>query len=228
MAKKEIKDKKGYLNYKKTLLRNFFFRRDSIKEEEKEKTETSVIEEGLTYIQMKLPVEIITEEFEQSLKKKISHNILRANIREATTEDLEAIRYIHNRAWLTSNTPFSPITLEGIKQVFEIPSTKIFIARVYGQDGGFIITDLEGEDNKVGVIAGLGILPRFQRRYLGTILGMHSWEYLKKKNIKELRCEVYVDNVASYKLIKGLGFEEYDRITYGPKDFEVDNKKKEN
>lgn len=225
MAKKEIKDKKGYLNYKKTLLRNFFFRQDSIKEEEKE---TSVIEEGLTYIQMKLPVEKITEEFEQSLKKKISHNILRANIREATIEDLEAIRYIHNRAWLTSNTPFSPITLEGIKQVFEIPSTKIFIARVYGQDGGFIITDLEGEDNKIGVIAGLGILPRFQRRYLGTILGMHGWEYFKKKKIKELRCEVYIDNLASYKLIKGLGFEEYDRITYGIEDFEVENKKKDN
>lgn len=226
MRKKEKKDKKGYFNYKKTLLRNFFFRRDII--EGKETTETRVIEEGLTYIQMKLPVEKITKEFEQSLKEKISRNILRAKIREATIEDLESVRYIHNRAWLTSNTPFSPITLEGIKDVFEIPSTKIFIARVYGQDGGFIITDLEGEDNKIGAIAGLGILPRFQRRYLGTILGMHGWEYFKKKKIKELRCEVYIDNMASYKLIKGLGFEEFDRITYGTEDFEVDNKKKDN
>ena len=34
--------------------------------------------------------------------------------------------------------------------------------------------------------------------------------------------------MASYKLIKGLGFEEFDRITYGTEDFEVDNKKKDN
>ena len=228
MAKNEKKDKKKYLNYKKTLLRNFFFRRESIEDEGKSTTEARAVVEGLSYIQMKLPTEKITKEFEQSLKEKISHNILRAKIREATIEDLETVRYIHNRAWLTSNTPFSPITLEGIRDVFKISSTKIFIARVYGQDAGFLITDLEGENDEIGVIAGLGILPRFQRRYLGTILGMHSWEYFKKQKIKELKCEVYVDNMASYKLIKGLGFEEYDRITYGTEDFEIPNEKKEN
>ena len=228
MAKNEKKDKKKYLNYKKTLLRNFFFRRESIEDEGKSTTEARAVVEGLSYIQMKLPTEKITKEFEQSLKEKISHNILRAKIREATIEDLETVRYIHNRACLTSNTPFSPITLEGIRDVFKISSTKIFIARVYGQDAGFLITDLEGENDEIGVIAGLGILPRFQRRYLGTILGMHSWEYFKKQKIKELKCEVYVDNMASYKLIKGLGFEEYDRITYGTEDFEIPNEKKEN
>ncbi len=224
MKKKEKQNKKGYLNYKKTLLRNFFFRRDSGKVKKNDLSGADIIHAGLTYIQMKIPVEKITPEFEQTIKSNITHNILKAKIREATIEDLEILTNIHNKAWLTSHTPYSPITLKGIKEVFEIPTIKIFIARVYGQDGGFIITDLEGKNNEIGIIAGLGILPRFQRKYLGTILGIHSWEYFKKQNVKELRCEVYVDNIASYLLIKSLGFEDYDRITYKTEDFNPNNK----
>jgi len=224
MKKKEHRNKKGYLNYKKTLLRNFFFRRDSGQVEKNNTSSAEVLDVGLTYIQMKIPVEKITPEFEQSIKAKIPHNILKAKIREAASEDLEAIKNIHNKAWLTSHSPYSPITLEGIKEIFEIPTVKVFIARLYGQDGGFIITDLEGKNNEIGIIAGLGILPRFQRKYLGTILGIHCWEYFEKQNVKELRCEVYIDNIASDLLLKGLGFEEYDRITYKTEDFGPNNK----
>lgn len=207
------------ISYKKQLISNFL---QKYQKDLKDKGETppELIDIGLTYIQMRISVEKITPHFEEFLKEKISHSILNAKIREAVVEDLEKIVRIHNRAWMTGDTPYTPISLEGIRKVFEIPSIKIFIAKVYGEDGGFIITDLIGESKDIGEIVGLGILPRFQRKYLGTILGIHSWEYFKKNNVKELRCEVYENNAASYKLIKGLGFEEFGRTTYGIQDFD--------
>jgi len=220
----ECEDREGRTKkYKGQLARNFLhiFRR---KAKEEGVPEPEVVQVGLTYIKMVLPVENITAEFENSIKEKISHSILKAQIREATESDLEKIKNIHNRAWMTGETPYTPISLEGIKDVFEIPTVKIFVAKVYGEDSGFIITDLVGKNKECGEIVGLGILPRFQRRYLGTMLGLHSWEYFKKKNVKRLICEVYIENHASYKLIKGLGFEEVERKTYGIEEFESGDK----
>ena len=93
---------------------------------------------------------------------------------------------------------------------------------VADSDGGFVILDLEGPNKEYGVIAGLGVIPRYQRRGLGTIIGLAAWEYFKKKGIKELRCEVYKDNKISYDFISSLGFEEYDVKVYKSEDFELD------
>jgi hypothetical protein len=42
---------------------------------------------------------------------------------------------------------------------------------------------------------------------------MAAWNYFKEQHphVKELRCEVHKDNLASYKFIKALVFEEYQR-----------------
>jgi ribosomal protein S18 acetylase RimI-like enzyme len=53
-------------------------------------------------------------------------------------------------------------------------------------------------------------------------LGMAAWNYFQQKNIKELRCEVYVENKASYNFIKSLGFQEYETKTYRMEDFHLD------
>ncbi|MFO7794978.1 MAG: GNAT family N-acetyltransferase [Promethearchaeati archaeon] len=207
-------------NLKQKRIRNFFLSFDAACTEEnvQEKAE----KEGLTYIQMKLPVEKITEEFENEIKKKVEKSFLGAKIREAKEEDLETVMNIHNRAWMTANEPFRPIELESLKKIHEYPETEILIAKVYGNDGGFIILDREGENNEIGVIAGLGVLPNLQRKGLGTVLGMSAWNYFKKKDVTELRCEVYKDNSVSYGFIKSLGFEEYDKKTYTKDDFLLD------
>jgi len=207
-------------NLKQKRIRNFFLSFDAACTEEnvQEKAE----KEGLTYIQMKLPVEEITEEFENEIKKKVEKNFLGAKIREAKEEDLETVMNIHNRAWMTANEPFRPIELESLKKIHEYPETEILIAKVYGMDGGFIILEREGEDNEIGVIAGLGVLPRYQRKGLGTVLGMAAWNYFKEKDVTELHCEVYEDNEVSYGFIKSLGFQEYDKITYKKDDFLLD------
>lgn len=195
--------------------------------EKKDKTEEEIENElattGMEYIQMKLPVAKITPEFEEMLTEKVEHNILRAKIREAKVEDLRSVQALYNRSWMTSNTPYSSITLNSLKTIFEYPETIILIARVYGSDAAFVILDYEGSKNEYGIIVGLGVMPRFQRKGLGTVIGMTAWNYFKKKGVKELRCEVYKDNIVSYNFIKSIGFEEFARKVYKSEDFDINS-----
>ncbi len=206
------------LNFKRKMVRSLFLALERKPKEETEfQEETKVI--GMKYIQMRLPVEKITPEFEEQIRKRVEKSILRAKIRVAKKEDLESISHVYNRSWMTSSTPYSPITADSLKQIYEYPETEILIANVYGTDAGFVILDFEGADNEIGVIAGLGVIPRFQGKGLGTVLGMASWDYFKKKGVKELICEVYIENKVSYNFIKSLGFEDYDTKVYESEDF---------
>jgi len=205
-------------DFKKIRLRSFFLNQEkkSKTTEKKEDFEKKIEEIGMEYIQMKLPLTNITPEYENEIKKKVENNVLNAKIRQASENDLNTIIEIYNRSWLTSNEPFAPLSYESIKILFDDPDIVILIAKVYGIDAGFIILDIEGN---YGVIAGLAVIPRFQRKGLGKILGLAGWNYLKNKGIKELRCEVYPDNKVSYNFIKSLGFEEFDRKYYTAENF---------
>ena len=213
------------LDFKKKRIRAFFlYFMASSKYKSEAEVDEVVLDEieqtGLEYIQMKLPLEKITKEFEAELGEKVEKNILHAKIRLASGTDLESIMYIYNRSWLTSNTPFSRISVDSLKNIYDYPETAILIAKVYGSDAAFIILDFEGPNNEYGVIAGLGVLPRFQRKGLGTVIGMAAWNFFKeKKGVKELRCEVFTENLTSYNFIKSLGFEEFDKKTYKSEDF---------
>ena len=211
MQKKNI-DIKQKLYLKKRKIRSYFLSVDKKDQKEEEV-------EALEYIQMKLPVSDITPEFEERITKKVKSNILRAKIREANEEDLHSVKYLYDRSWLTSQTPFSAISVSSLKTIFEYPETIILIAKVYGSDAGFAILDYEGENRDIGVIAGMGIIPRFQRKGLGTVIGMAAWSYFKNKGVQELRCEVFKGNTVSYQFIKSIGFKEYDKKTYKREDF---------
>jgi len=215
-------DIKKPLKFKKRIIRTLFLNI----EKEKEKGEISDLQEkvldGMAYIQMKLPVERITKDFERDLETKIEKSIFQAKIREATESDIQVIVDIYNKSWLTSNTPFRPLDKTTIKKIFNDPDTKFLIAKVYGIDSAFVILDYEGENKEYGVTAGLGVLPRFQRKGLGTVIGLAAWNYFKDKGVKELRCEVYKDNQTSYKFIKGLQFKEFGTKIYRKEDFELD------
>ncbi|MFX0006428.1 MAG: GNAT family N-acetyltransferase [Promethearchaeota archaeon] len=218
-------ERKRRLDLKKRKIRAFFLSIETKKkqDEEVDKKSEELYQDGMVYIQMRLPVDKITTEFETKLKEKIEHNIVKANIREATNEDLDSLKHIYNRAWLTSNTPFRPITKTDLKKILEYPETVFLIGKIYGTDASFLLLDFEGENKEFAIIAALAVIPRFQRRGVGTILGMASWQYLKEHfpNVKEVRCEVYKDNKVSYSFIKGLGFEEYDTKIYKKEDFEI-------
>ncbi len=213
---------KRKLNLKKSHIRSFFLAFEK-KDITKKEIEDDLLTKGLEYIQMKLPVSKITPEVEDILKKKVEHNILQAKIREANMEDLESVMYLYNRSWLVSSTPFRAITKETLRIIFEYPETLFLIAKAYGSDAAFVILDYEGSNKEYGIIAGLGVLPRFQRKGLGTVIGLAAWNYFKKKGVKELRCEVYKDNKVSYDFIKSIGFVEYARKTYKSEDFYTDS-----
>jgi ribosomal protein S18 acetylase RimI-like enzyme len=223
MTKKKI-DFSKKIQLKKRLLRNIFLQ---IEKEKKHGTisesEEKLLQEGMVYIQMRLPVERITPEFEKLMQEKIEKNIYHANIREATEKDLQIVVDIYNKSWLTSNTPFRPMEKETLKKIFIDPDTVFLIARVFGIDGAFVILDLEGKNKEFGVIAGLGVIPRFQRKGLGTVIGLAAWDYFKKKGVKELRCEVYKKNNVSFNFIQGLNFEEFGQKVYRKEDFELED-----
>ncbi len=222
MQKKKI-DIKQKLSLKKKALRSYFLHieKDSGKDKITD-LQKQILNNGIVYLQMRLPIEKITKEFENTLRRKIEKKIYRANISEAELKDLSSITDIYNKSWLTSSTPFRPIQKGTLKKIFNDQNTVFLIAKVYDSYAGFIILDFEGENNEYGVIAGLGVLPRFQGKGLGTILGMAAWNYFKEKGLKELRCEVYNDNQKSFNFIKGLKFEEFGRIVYRKEDFELD------
>lgn len=218
-----MSEEKSKFTLKKKQIRHFFMH---LSTEEKEKNEIQTLHEeiinvGMKYKQMTLPVANITDEFEKEIQKEVDHNILKAKIREASKSDLRSVMYLYNRAWMTSNTPFSPISIDSLERIYEYSEIVILVAKVFGEDAGFVILDFEGHDHEYGIIAGLGVLPRYQRKGLGTVLGMAAWNYFKKANVREIRCEVYVKNIVSYEFIKSLGFKEQETRTYNYGELEL-------
>jgi len=213
------------LDLKKRRIREFF---STFKPKHKDKDiseiQQEVLQKGMIYIQVRLPVEKITKDFEDSLKQKIEQSIFRANIRVASKSDLKSVMELYNKAWLTANTPFRPIEIDSLKTIFNDPDTIFLIAKVYGRDSGFVILDFEGENKEFAIIAALGVIPRFQRKGLGTVLGMAAWNYIKENhpNVKELRAEVYKDNFSSSNFIKWIGFEEFGKKLYRKEDFLIE------
>jgi GNAT superfamily N-acetyltransferase len=223
MAKKRKTFSKK-IQLKKRLLHNVFFQIEKEKERGTiSESEEKLLQEGMVYRQMRLPVEKISPEFEAQMKKKIEQNIYQAQIKEATEKDLNIIVDIYNKSWLTSNTPFRPMEKETLKKIFVDPDTVFLIARVFGIDSAFVILDFEGKDKEYGIIAGLGVIPKFQRKGLGTVLGLATWDYFKKKGVKELRCEVYKNNNVSTNFIEALRFEEFGQKVYRKEDFELED-----
>jgi ribosomal protein S18 acetylase RimI-like enzyme len=221
MSSKKLGLKKKFDLKKKTLRTLFLHIEKDIEKGKVDYVEKEIVEKGMVYTQMKLPVDRITKEFEDSLRNKIEHNIYNAKIREATEKDLNIVKDIYNKAWLTSNTPFRPIEKETLNKIFHDPDTVFLIAKVFGVDAGFVILDFEGKEKEYGIIAGLGILPRYQHKGLGTILGLAAWNHFKEKGLQELRCEVYKENKKSYNFIKALNFEEFGEEVYRKEDFEL-------
>jgi ribosomal protein S18 acetylase RimI-like enzyme len=169
---------------------------------------------SLTYRQMRFSIEELTPEQEKKYNEELKLNPLRAKISEATDNDIEALVYLYNKSWLTSNTPFSSITTETLMSLKHNPEIVILFAKVYGIPAGFIILDFEGEKDHYASILALGILPRFQHKGLGRFLGLNAWKYFTQRDIRELRSEVYVNNTISYKFNQAMGFKEIDVKTY--------------
>ena len=163
------------------------------------------------YIQMKLILDHLPPEFLEEIE---AFRLSGITIRKASKDDLTIFVKLYNRAFMRGSDPWSPATEAQFVDILNHKTSVVLIAESHGEDVGFIITDLEGENQDIGVICGLGTDPRWQRHGIGRYLGIASWDYFRKLHVKELRCEVFEDNQPSYNLIKGLHFQEYGKKVY--------------
>jgi ribosomal protein S18 acetylase RimI-like enzyme len=163
------------------------------------------------YIQMRLDVVKITPQYEENLAK---YQMAGVSMRKAEDTDVPVLTKIYNRAFMMGTDPYSPITEENMRQIMALPRGVVLVAEGLGEIFGFIILDLEGENNEYAVIVGLGTDPRWRRKGMAKFLGYGGWNYLRNLNVKELRCEVFEKNIPSLRLIQSLEFEEYDRKIY--------------
>jgi hypothetical protein len=191
--KNTIKNLKNQKERKGKIRKYFLTLKKNPKNLEKLENVEENLEFGMKYIQMVLPLNIITKEAENSLRENVEQNILRAKIREVKVNDLEIFINLYNKTWLTSHEPFRALGIDDIKNLYNDPNLTIFIASVYGIDAGFMILDFEGSKKEYGIIVAMGVIPRFQRRGLGKIMALAAWELFKKRDIIELRSEVYIN-----------------------------------
>jgi len=167
------------------------------------------VQSGYRYIIMELPIErvpIIYEIKEKEIKRQ--ENVLK--VKSYNPEDdneAETFAMIFNTVLLTSPDPYRPMTLEDAK-IFSPDGT--FLAYLYGQPAGFAALTVEDTDEgNIGVIAGIGVMPKFRGKKVALALATTIIEWFsKKKNINKLQCEVYEYNDISYNFISSLGFHE--------------------
>ena len=146
MKKEALHDEKSEFQGK---LRRIFFP-DEYKEPQKKEYESK----DYIYIQMKLNIEEISPEF---LKELEEYRLSGISIRKCDEEDLSIFVKLYNRSFMRGADPWSPATIEQFREILKNKTTEVLIASKSGEDVGFIIIDIEREDNirDIGFIAGL-------------------------------------------------------------------------
>ncbi len=199
------------ISLKNSIIKNLFINLDKNKlnEYNLDKIHSALIEDGLYYLQMRLPIAKITQDYISNIKNHIGSIDLNIEINEASKKDLDSIFSIHKRAWEDSHILFFPTSKEIFEILFDYPETLLLLARLNGINIGYIILDCDGPRKQFGVIAGMGILPELQGRKVGLIICLKAWNFLKNMNFEELRFEIYIENKRCIQLAKLLNFELY-------------------
>ncbi len=115
---------------------------------------------------------------------------------------------VYNRAFITAPDPYRSLSEDDVKH-FNPKST--FVAVLYGQIIGFIFLTIEPlikqgiEVGKQGVIAGIGVDPRYRRRKIAFLLACQAAKYFTEQDVDEIVCEVYHKNSVSYSFIRNFG-----------------------
>ncbi len=191
-------------------LRRLFFRKKKKHEEKKEK---DTREGKHKFIVMKMSwdqaLDVIKhiEEQEEEENETPHKNVKIRNFQQKI--DAEKFIRCYNRAFITAPDPYRSLTLEDV-QHFKPEST--FVAELYGRIVGFVFLVIEPlikQGMKIGnqgVIAGIGVDPRYRRKRIAFLLAARAAKYFAENNVMELLCEVYHENKISYNFIRSFGF----------------------
>jgi ribosomal protein S18 acetylase RimI-like enzyme len=153
-------------------------------------------------------IDAISEVEEMIQQDDFLNNVTIRNIDPVKDQD-QFVR-LYNRAFITAPDPYRSISKEDIKH-FNSQST--FVAVLWGQLVGFIFLTIEPlikqsiEVGRQGVIAGVGVDPRYRRKKIAFLLASHAANFFSQpeNNVDELVCEVYHLNKVSYSFIKNFG-----------------------
>ncbi|MFX0084606.1 MAG: GNAT family N-acetyltransferase [Candidatus Hodarchaeota archaeon] len=191
-------------NRESVKLRRLFFSKSEKEEEKgtpKEKYKFYVLkmtwDQGLDVIK-ELEKKIENDDFLKKVEirnldpDKDSHNFIRT----------------YNRAFITAPDPYRSLSISDIEH-FDPKST--FVAILYGKIVGFIFLTIEPLIKQgitlgnQGVIAGLGVDPRYRRKRIAFLLAAKAAQFFEDHDVLELVCEVYHENKVSYNFIRNFG-----------------------
>ncbi|MFX0013992.1 MAG: GNAT family N-acetyltransferase [Promethearchaeota archaeon] len=191
-------------------LRRIFFRR---KREDEKKVDDEIPKGKHKFIIMKMTWDQaldLIKQIEEQVAETDEVVQKQVKIREFNIEkDAENFIRCYNRSFITAPDPYRTLTLEDI-QHFNPKST--FVAELYGHIVGFIFLVIEPlikqgmTIGKQGVIAGIGVDPRYRRKKIAFTLAVRAAKFFAENNVMELVCEVYHENKASYYFIRSFGF----------------------
>lgn len=192
-------------------LRRLFFRKNE-KDEKKTETDTPIRKHKFFVMKMSWDqaLDVMKNKEEEEYNDKRENFLMKVKIREfKPSEDAQEFIRCHNRAFITAPDPYRSLTLEDV-QHFKPEST--FVAVLYGRIVGFIFLVIEPlikqgiHLGKQGVIAGLGVDPRYHRKRIAFLLAARAAKFFAENNVSELVCEVFHANKVSYSFICHFGF----------------------
>jgi len=192
---------------KSVKLRRLFFQEDTDKDtsNELQKGKYKFIVMKMTFDQSLEAIEKIKDiiEDDESLSKVKIRNL------KLDTDTEEFIR-VYNRAFITAPDPYRSLSY---KDATHFNEDSTFLAVLYGRIVGFIFLVIEPliksgkEIGLQGVIAGIGVDPRYRRRKIAFLLAARAAEYFTQNSVDELICEVFEENRVSINFIRSFGFQ---------------------
>jgi ribosomal protein S18 acetylase RimI-like enzyme len=162
------------------------------------------------YVIMNLPMNRISPEklAEMASKTRQARPLLKSWV--ASEADIPRLVDLYNASFFQCPDPYRPVTESDMRAIFE--KSTIIMGSMYGMDAAFIVNKIEtntseiGKKERLGVICGIAVHPRFRQKGLATAIGLDAYEFFKDKNIDYLQCEVYEKNEASMSFITWVGF----------------------
>ncbi len=111
-------------------------------------------------------------------------------------------------------------TKQQIEYLLRDHNTRALIALVNGEVAGFVIAQIEVDENtEYGHIVTINVAPSFRRKGIATRMLLEIENFLKQRSITQIRLEVREDNNPALKLYQKLDYQTFGKLEkyYGKK-----------
>ena len=130
--------------------------------------------------------------------------------------DYEGYTSVLNQAF-QNHFEFKPILADEYEQLSQLEASYITSRHYFAFDNdklvGFCNMAVDKEKQQTGNIAGLGILPDYQNRGIGSVLLEKGIEFLQSTEVSKIVIGVDGENPKAIELYKKFGFQVEDKLT---------------